>query len=180
MRFLALALLAGCFSPQIDDGKFACDDLACPSGFHCAMCDHRCYRDPTHQCAIEPPDGAVTVDASVPPAADAPLPADAPPPPPDARLPADSPPAPDAAPPIDAGPRPDAPFCGDGTCQAWLGENCDNCQKDCKACAVTCTLQLGCGTLGNNCINCPSLCGDCVCNFVCTAADQTFCPTDCP
>lgn len=124
-----------------------------------------------------PPDGAVQVDA-IPGAPDAKPTADAPPP--DAPSPPDASPPDAPSPPIDAGPQPDAPFCGDGTCQAWLGENCDNCKQDCKACALTCTLQLGCGTLGNNCINCPSLCGDCVCNFMCTAADQTFCPTDCP
>src|SRR5262249_7574227 len=118
VRFLALVvLLAGCFSPQIDDGQFACADNQCPSGFTCAMCDLRCWRDPDHQCRVEPPDGAVpvTVDAPPPPPVDAAVP-DVPIMEPDAPSPPDAPIAtldaplpPDGAVEIDAPPGvPDA------------------------------------------------------------------------
>ncbi len=228
MRFLALVvLLAGCFSPQIDDGRFACADDQCPSGFTCARCDHHCWRDANHQCPVETPDAAISIDAPPPPPVDASIPdvpittpdappsADAPismldaplppdaaveidappgapdakppadakpkpdasPPPPDAPLPPDAPAPPDAPRPVDAGPQPDAPFCGDGKCQDWLGENCSTCQTDCGGCSALCLV--GC-VVGTTCRNCPSFCNVCTCDFVCQMdVDSVHCPSDC-
>ena len=57
---LALALLAGCFSPSYHDGGFLCsmNGNRCPEGFHCAA-DNACWRD-GHDPTI--PDGGALPD----------------------------------------------------------------------------------------------------------------------
>jgi hypothetical protein len=47
------ALVLGCYSPNIQQGGFACGDGgACPDNFKCNLVDHRCYQGP-HDAAVE-------------------------------------------------------------------------------------------------------------------------------
>jgi len=90
-------VLAGCYSPSVDDCQYQCSgdfDQPCPDGMFCNE-ESFCVGEPGALCGIEPPfDGGPDIDTSMPPD-DASFPDDAFVPPMDSMVP-------DGGPPTDA------------------------------------------------------------------------------
>ena len=51
--------------------------------------------------------------------------------------------------------------CGNGQCDAYIGEQCGPCPEDCGKCPKTCFNNKCEKALGETCANCPHDCGDC-------------------
>ena len=62
------------------------------------------------------------------------------------------------------------PWCGDGQCEADLGENCNNCPVDCGLCCGDGTCE---PAYGENCDTCPSDCS-CECGEECKSGACVF------
>ena len=70
---------------------------------------------------------------------------------------------------------PVGPVCGDGDCNGWVGETCDNCPEDCGKCGD------GCSPTGSaGCNGCK--CEDCVCAmdaYCCNVQWDSICVGEC-
>jgi hypothetical protein len=83
MRALAfLALLAGCYAPEIGDCQYLCSgpQRSCPDNMFCSV-DGFCVTQQGFNCGIEPPDGpqppedtGMPIDAMMPPPPDSGMP----------------------------------------------------------------------------------------------------------
>jgi hypothetical protein len=70
-------------------------------------------------------------------------------------------------------------ICGNGRCEALVGENCLRCPQDCNS---DCDRWCGNGTCnsGETVINCPADCDACGNHFCSRYEDYSECPQDCP